>query len=101
MTRKCKFDKLYENVLTSYIQANGQYHKKIKNENLRQSVINKMCDNIMPALSIYMSNLILLLLHVLVLSRIMHILLELYHSLVFASPFYLLLMLLLILHFLI
>ena len=28
--RKCKFYKLYESVSTSYIQTNGQRHKKMK-----------------------------------------------------------------------
>ena len=29
-TRKCKFDKLYENVSTSHIQVKGQCHKNMK-----------------------------------------------------------------------
>ena len=30
MRRKCKFDKLYENVSTSYVRLNGECHKKNK-----------------------------------------------------------------------
>ena len=61
--RKCKFDELYKNVSTSYIQVNGQCHKKMKNKKLRLIFINEICynmmadKNIMAALSMCMSDL--------------------------------------------
>ena len=65
-TRKCKFDKLYENVSTSHIQANGQYHKQMKNKKLRLICHNEIYHNLM-ALSVYTSDFMLLLVHISVL----------------------------------
>ena len=69
-TRKCKFDKLYKNVSTPYVQLNGECHKKIMNKKPRLIVINELYynmtadENIMATLSVCMSDLMVLLVHV-------------------------------------